>query len=224
LHYSIGFDVMALVIQRVSGMTYDAFLQKRLFAPLRMTSTGFQVSPSDAKRLTTNYDATERRANSLPGSAPDPKLPPGFGVSDDRATSDWLKPPALLAGGAGVVSTSRDFLRYALMLLDEGAFAGTRVMRAETARLATGDINPPGIAEPGDGAGSGTRALLRTLIIPAGTVGAGGAAGTLFWIDKARRGAVVFMTQVMYVNPARSPFQKRLFAAIEQDLKIGRQQ
>jgi CubicO group peptidase (beta-lactamase class C family) len=218
LHYSIGFDVMALVIQRLSGMTYDAFLQKRVFAPLQMTSTGFQVSPGDARRLTTNYDATERGANSLPDSAPDPRLPPGFGISDDRATSDWLKPPALLAGGAGVVSTSRDFLRYAQMLLDDGAFAGARVMRAETARLATGDINPPGVAEPGDGAGSGTRALLRTPIIPAGTVGGGGSAGTLFWIDKARRGAVVFMAQVMYGSPARSPFQKRLFAAIEKDL------
>jgi CubicO group peptidase (beta-lactamase class C family) len=76
LHYSIGFDVMALVIQRVSGMTYDAFLQKRVFAPLQMTSTGFQVSPSDARRLTTNYDATERGANSSPDSPPDPKLPP----------------------------------------------------------------------------------------------------------------------------------------------------
>ena len=77
LHYSIGFDVMALVIQRVSGMTYDALLQKRLFAPLQMTSTGFQVSPSDAPRLTTNYDATERGANSSPDSQPDPKLPRG---------------------------------------------------------------------------------------------------------------------------------------------------
>jgi CubicO group peptidase (beta-lactamase class C family) len=219
LHYSIGFDVMALVIQRVSGMTYDAFLQRRLFAPLQMTSTGFQVSPGDARRLTTNYDATERGVNSSPDSPTDPKLPPGFRVADDRAASEWLNPPALLAGGAGVVSTSRDFLRYAQMLLDGGAFEGTRVMSRETARLATGDINPPGVAEPSDGAGAGTRALLRTPLIPSGTVGGGGAAGTLFWIDRARRGAVVFMTQVMYGNPARSPFQKRLFAALANDLR-----
>ncbi len=219
LHYSIGFDVMALVIQRVSGMTYDAFLQKRLFAPLQMTSTGFQVSADDARRLTTNYDATTSGANSSSDSPIDPKLPPGFRISDDRTTSDWLKPPALLAGGAGLVSTPRDFLRYAQMLLDDGAFAGTRVMSRETAKLATGDINPPGVAEPSAGAGSGTRALLRTpLLIPPGTVGGGGSAGTLFWIDKARRGAVVFMAQVMYGNPARSPFQKRLFTAIEKDL------
>ncbi|MCC6587125.1 MAG: hypothetical protein IT168_10575 [Bryobacterales bacterium] len=58
-------------------------------------------------------------------------------------------------------------------------------------------------------------------LTPPGTVGGGGAAGTLFWIDQKRRGAVVFMTQVMYGAPARSPFQKRLFAAIEQDLQKG---
>lgn len=221
LHYSIGFDVMALVIQRVSGMSYDAFLQKRLFAPLQMTSTGFQVSPSNARRLTTNYDATEHGANSAPDSQPDPKLPPGFRIADDRATSDWLKPPALLAGGAGVVSTPSDFLRYAQMLLGDGAFEGARVMSLETVRLATGDINPPGVAEPSEGTGAGTRAMLRTPLIPPGTVGGGGSGGTLFWIDKARRGAVVFMTQVMYGSPARSPFQKRLFAAIEKDLSAS---
>jgi CubicO group peptidase (beta-lactamase class C family) len=186
-----------------------------------MISTGFQVSPGDARRLTTNYDATERGVNSSPDSPTDPKLPPGFRVADDRATSEWLNPPALLAGGAGVVSTSRDFLRYAQTLLDDGAFAGTRIMSRETASLATGDINPPGVAEPSDGAGAGTRALLRTPLIPSGTVGGGGSAGTLFWIDRARRGAVVFMTQVMYGSPMRSPFQKRLFAAIENDLSAN---
>jgi CubicO group peptidase (beta-lactamase class C family) len=183
-----------------------------------MTSTGFQVDPAAASRLTTNYDATERGVNSSPDSPTDPKLPPGFRVTDDRATSEWVNPPALLAGGAGLVSTSRDFLRYAQMLLHDGAFEETRIMTLETARLATGDINPPGIAEPTGGVGAGTRALLRAPLIPAGTVGGGGAAGTLFWIDKAHRGAVVFMSQVMYGSPARSPFQKRLFAGIEKDL------
>jgi len=218
LHYSIGFDVMALVIQRVTGMSYDAFLRERLFEPLQMNSTGFQVKRQEANRLTTNYDATERGANSAKGAAPDPVLPTGWHVQDDRATSDWLEPPRLLAGGAGLVSTSRDFLRYALMLLNEGALESTRVMKVETARMAVGNINPPGAAEPSEGVGSGTRALLMAPLIPAGTFGGGGSAGTLFWIDQKRRGAVVFMAQVMYGSPARSPFQKRLFASIEQDL------
>ena len=216
LHYSIGFDVMALVIERVTGKPYGAFLDERLWGPLRMDSTGFQVARKNAGRLTTNYDATERGANSVPGTAPDSRLPAGWNVTDDRATSDWLRPPRLLAGGASLLSTARDFLRYTRMLQNDGALDKTRVMKIETAKLATGNINPPGVAEPQD---SGSRALMRgSPIIPPGTIGGGGAAATLFWFDRARDLAVVFMAQVMYGGPARSPFQKRLFEAIERDL------
>lgn len=219
LYYSIGFDVMACVIERITRMTYGAFLQRRLFGPLKMKDTGFQIKPGTANRLTTNYDATERAVNSAPNAAPEPGLPAGWHVQDDRRTSDWLQPPLLVAGGAGLVSTPRDFLRYTQMLLHEGALGSTRVMSVETARLANGNINPPGVAEPTAVAGAGTRALLRSPIIPDGMVGAGGSAGTLFWIDQKRQGAVVFFAQAMYGSPARSPYQKRLFAAIEADLK-----
>jgi CubicO group peptidase (beta-lactamase class C family) len=216
LHYSIGFDVMALVCERVTGKPYGTFLQERLWGPLRMDSTGFQVARKDAARLTSNYDATENNATTVPGAKPDPRLPPKWGIVDDRATSDTLEPPRLLAGGASLLSTARDFLRYTRMLQNDGALGKTRVMKVETARLATGDINPPGIAEPLD---SGSRALMRGApIIPPGTVGGGGSAGTLFWFDRPRNLAAVFMVQVMYGSPARSPFQKRLFAAIDADI------
>jgi CubicO group peptidase (beta-lactamase class C family) len=58
-------------------------------------------------------------------------------------------------------------------------------------------------------------------LTPPGTTGGGGAAGTLFWIDRKRNGAVVFMVQTLWGGPARSPYQKRLFAAIEQDLSAS---
>jgi CubicO group peptidase (beta-lactamase class C family) len=216
LHYSIGFDVMALVIQRVSGMAYDAFLHKRLFRPLDMSSTGFEVTAKDAARLTTLYDATGRNAPAA--ATPDPTLPADFRVVDDRVTSDWLKPPAPLAGGAGLVSTTRDFLRYARMLLNEGTFESAHIMKPETARLAVGNIQPPGVEDPSETTGSGSRALLMNPLYPPGTIGSAGASGTIFWIDPKRRGAVVFIAQVMYGSPARSPYSKPLAAAIEQDL------
>lgn len=216
LHYSIGFDVMALVIERATGKKYGTFLHERLWGPLRMDSTGFQVARKDAARLTTNYDATERGAMTSPGARPDPRLPPKWGVVDDRATSDCLQPPRLLSGGGSLLSTARDFLRYTQMLQNDGALGKTRIMKVETAKLATGDINPPGVAEPQD---SGSRALMRGAPInPPGTIGGGGAAATLFWFDRPRNLAVVFTAQVMYGGPARSPFQKRLFAAIDQDV------
>jgi len=216
LHYSIGFDVMALVCERVTGKPYGTFLHERLWGPLRMDSTGFQVARKDAARLTTNYDTTGNNATAEPGAQPNPHLPAHWAVVDDRTTSDWLEPPRLLAGGASLLSTARDFLRYTRMLQNDGALGKTRVMKIETAKLATGDINPPGVAEPQD---SGSRALMRGApIIPPGTIGGGGSAGTLFWFDRPRNLAAVFMAQVMYGSPARSPFQKRLFAAIDADV------
>jgi CubicO group peptidase (beta-lactamase class C family) len=216
LHYSIGFDVMALVIQRVAGQAYDAFLRTRLFEPLDMASTGFFVKSRDVRRMTTNYDATAGNQNSVREA--EPGLPTGWRTQDDRAAREWLEPPRLIAGGAGLVSTARDFLRYARMLRNDGVLDGARVMKAETAQLALGNLHPPGVAEPTGTAGAGTRSLLRSPTIPPGTIGAAGSAGTLFWIDPARQGVAVFMTQVMYGSPAASPFQPRLFPAMEQDL------
>jgi CubicO group peptidase (beta-lactamase class C family) len=162
-HYSIGFDVMAVVIERVTSRPYGTFLEERLFGPLDMKSTGFRVAPGDAARLTTNYDATGQ----APAPAtPDPALPPGVTVQDDRATSDWLKSPRLLAGGAGLASTPRDFLRHCEMLLHEGALGRTRVMKTETARLVVGDIEPPGVAAPSEGIGRGSTAVISAALTP----------------------------------------------------------
>jgi CubicO group peptidase (beta-lactamase class C family) len=220
LHYSIGFDVMGLVIERVSGKGYDTFLEERLFAPLDMRSTGFQVEEKDAARLTTNYDATRAGVNSAPSPGVDANVPAGFRVRDTGATSDWLKKPSLLTGGGGLVSTARDFFRYGGMLLGEGAFEGARVMKPQTARLALSDLKPRGVANPSAGIGAGSRAMLQNPLTPPGTFGGGGATGTLFWIDRARRGNVVFLPQVIWEGgPASVPYPRRLFAAIEESLK-----
>lgn len=219
LHYSIGFDVMGLVIERVTGKGYDAFLQERLFEPLDMRSTGFRVEAGNAARLTTNYDATRGAVNSESSPGVDASAPPGFHVTDAGATSVWLEKPSLLAGGGGIVSTARDFFRYGGMLSGAGAFEGARVMKPETSRLALSDLKPSGVANPSEGFGSGSRAMLLNPMTPPGTFGAGGAASTLFWIDPARHGIVVFMTQVMWGGPANVPYWRRLIAAIEESLK-----
>jgi CubicO group peptidase (beta-lactamase class C family) len=76
-NYSIGTDVIALVIERASGMPYERFLRDRLFARLDMPSTGFQVRREDAGRLTTLYQFA----------------PPGLTPTDAAATSAFLEPP-----------------------------------------------------------------------------------------------------------------------------------
>jgi CubicO group peptidase (beta-lactamase class C family) len=202
--YSLGLDVMGLVIERVTGKGFDVFLRERLFEPLGMNSTGFQVAAQDVARLTTNYMVT----------------PGGLQPRDPAASSVWLKPPTLLAGGGGLVSSARDFARFGAMLLGAGELGGVRILKPETARLARSNLLPAGVVSPFGGYGAGAPVVLpglRKIAQPAGTVLHGGAAGTLWWIDPARRGNMVFMTQF---TPANSyPVLADTTAAVEADLK-----
>jgi CubicO group peptidase (beta-lactamase class C family) len=181
--YSVGLDVMALVIQRITGQSLDAFARERLFEPLKMTSTGFQVPPAAASRLTTNYTVT----------------PEGLLPLDPRETSVFLAPPTLIAGGGGLVSTASDFARVGAMLIDDGALDGVRVMRAETARLARSNLLPATVRYEGGGYGAGMRVAVggKTARDASGTVSWNGAAGTMWLVDPSRRLNFVFMSQFM---------------------------
>lgn len=202
--YSIGLDVMGAVIESVTGKGLDVFLKERLFDPLRMDSTGFQVAANNGKRLTTNYTVT----------------PGGLQPRDPAASSVWLKPPTLLAGAAGLVSTARDFARFGEMLLGDGTLGRVRIMKPETALLARTNLLPAGVTSPRGGYGAGAPVVLPgvpNIVGPPGTMVHGGAAGTLWWIDPARQGNMVFMTQFM--PPTSYPARDDIAAAIETDLK-----
>ena len=115
-NYSIGLDVMGAVIERVTGQGLEAFMRDRLFLPLEMASTSFMIAPSDAVRMTTLYDLTEGR----------------LGVVAEGPTSESLRPPTLPAGGGGLVSSARDLVRFAAMLLGKGEYEGTRILKRES--------------------------------------------------------------------------------------------
>jgi CubicO group peptidase (beta-lactamase class C family) len=206
-NYSIGLDVMGLVIERVTGKGFDVFLRERVFEPLDMNSTGFQVMPKNAARLTTNYNVT----------------PEGLKPTDPAATSAWLRPPTLLAGGAGLISTARDFARFGAMLLGDGALGRVRVLKPETARLARSNLLPAGVVYAGgEGFGAGANLTLKgsnRRFGPIGSFGWGGAAGTLWRIDPARRGNMVFMSQ--HMPPDSHLIGEGMADAIEADLKQG---
>lgn len=184
-NYSLGLDVMGAVIERVSGISLETFMHRRIFGPLGMRSTGFRVAPRNARRLTTLY-----------GNSPD-----GPQAIDGGLDSRWLKAPTLLAGGGGLVSSARDFARFGQMLVNEGYLDGVRVMKAQTVRLALSNLLLPGVAYPptgGFGAGAGVvMSGVRSASGPPGTFSAVGASSTLFAVDPARRGVAVFLAQYM---------------------------
>jgi CubicO group peptidase (beta-lactamase class C family) len=201
--YSIGLDVMGAVIERVSGKGFDVFLKERLFDPLDMASTGFQVAPKDLARLSTCYQLT----------------PPGQ-VVFDAPPGGFAEPPGLLSGGGGMVSSARDYARFGQMLLGRGALGPVRVMKSETVAVMMSDLLPPGVKGPeGTGYGAGGRVVLPG---PTGRFGApgsygwGGHASTQFTVDPAQRRLLVFMTQRMPSDA--SPAKTELPAAIAKDV------
>src|SRR6476469_1719015 len=117
--YSAGLDVLGRVIELASGMEFEAFLRARLFGPLGMTSSWFQVPKSELGRMTTNYG--------ILGNVRAP-IDPG-------ATSIYSDPTTLKLGGGGLAMSPRDYDRFLQMLAGRGAIGRVRVMKEATARL-----------------------------------------------------------------------------------------
>lgn len=171
--YSASLDLLGRVIEVASGQSFDAFLRARIFDPLGMTSTGFQVAAVDVPRFATNY-------------AP-------FGGTllpiDPASASIYLDKPSFAFGGAGLVSSAKDYDRFLAMLIGEGALGNTRVMSAETARLAMSNLLPEGADVSGtfvagNGFGAGGRVSLPGSPGGEGLFGWGGAAGTMGFIHR----------------------------------------
>jgi CubicO group peptidase (beta-lactamase class C family) len=200
-HYSVALDLLGAVIEQASGQPFDTFLRTRFFEPLDMRSTAFHAV--DPKRLSTNYFVT----------------PKGLLAVDSAAKGVFLAPPAVAYGGSGLVSSSRDYARFGMMLLGDGALGGVRVLKPETARLMRSNLLPAGVTAMGDGSGygAGGRVVLPTTANANDSVGSygwGGAAGTSFWIDPARRTMVTLMTQFMPqdVYPIRKELREAMIA------------
>ena len=126
--YSMGLDVLGIVIARASGMSgLDQFLQERLFGPAGMANSFFQVPGSAQARLTTNYV--------LLGGVPLPIDRPAMSIYD--------LPPPFAFGGSGLVSSPADYDRFLAMVLGQGMLNGKRVVNEAAVRLATSDLLPP---------------------------------------------------------------------------------
>jgi len=167
--YSVSLDLVGRIIEVVTGQDFDAFLAERVFGPCGMTSTGFQVSPAQAARLTSNFVLHDGKADLL----------------DPGANSVYLDPPAFAFGGAGLISSPRDYDRFLMMLAGGGMIGGARVMSEAAVRLGTSNLLPQAVDLAGTwiagaGFGAGGRVGLGA---DAGTFGWSGAAGTVGFVN-----------------------------------------
>jgi len=190
-----GINAAARIVEVVSGMTFDTFLQERLFDPLGMKDTTFYPMEELGSRLVTAYAKNRETGRLQP-------VPPrnDFGRRD--------RPPQ---GNGGLFSTGLDYARFCQMLLNGGSFAGRRylspaamelLMTPQTGDLPTGFFQDP--TRGGYGAnygwGIGTCILraphegVASMLSP-GSFGHGGAWGTQAWIDPVRGVAYILMVQ-----------------------------
>jgi CubicO group peptidase (beta-lactamase class C family) len=214
-----GINAAGRIVEVVSGMTFDAFLQKRLFDPLGMTSTTFYPNDDLRKKLATAY------ARNTNGSALNPVPPrPEFGPRD--------RPPQ---GNGGLYSTAQDYARFCQMLLNGGTFEGRRYLSAAAMKYLTtsqtGDL-PTGFFQNERYGNRGTNyvwglgtCILRTPhegvaeMLSPGSYGHGGAWGTQAWIDPVKGVAYVMMVQRSNfpnsdASDVRRAFQKAAVAAL----------
>lgn len=205
-NYSVSLDVLGLVIQRASGMSFPDFVQRRILNPVGMDDTVWRLRPGDADRLMQIYAFGRNRDNP-------PVVPPGASVEAYSA------PVTLYAGGAGLVSSTRDYLDVLSMLLNDGRAGRVRVMRPETARLIRSDILPEGLTAMNGGYGFGGW-VARPGHLRQGEYGWSGAAGTQGWIDPEKNFAAAMMIQAMPYGAVDIISEVR--PAIDADLGIVR--
>lgn len=200
--YSMSLDLLGRVIEVVSGVPFDEFLATNIFQPCGMSSTWFQVPKSEAGRLTTNYAVL---GNML--------LP-----IDPAAASVYTDRPPFPAGGAGLVSSPRDYDRFLRMLAGYGVIDGQRVMGELAVRVGTANLLPDTVDTKnslikGAGFGAGGRVGIGE---EAGTYGWGGAAGTVALVHMKIGLRAALYTQYMPADafPMHQAFPAALLADV----------
>ena len=181
--YSVSTDVLGRVVEVVSGMRFDEFLQQRIFEPLGMVDTRFLVPMEQRGRLALTY------ARSDDGLAPQP-------------VGSVSETPSFLSGGGGLYSTATDYLRFCQMVLNGGELDGVRLASAKTVALMTSDHlgdRPGGILGLVEGFGLGFAVRRNLGTPPHGSVGELNWAGifsTTFWIDPENEIVGIYLTQL----------------------------
>ena len=190
-----GINAASRIVEVVSGMAFDVFVQKRIFEPLGMKDTTFYPTDAQRARLATAYEKNKDSGALEPVPA-----------RADYGTRD--RPPQ---GNGGLYSTGPDYARFCQMLLNGGTVEGHRYLSAEAMKLLstpqTGDL-PTGFFQSDTYGNRGANygwgiatCVLRTphegvaAMLSPGTFGHGGAWGTQAWIDPVKGIAYIMMVQ-----------------------------
>ena len=177
---SYAYNIVVRIIEVTSGMKYEDFLKKYLFEPLEMEHTSYYFNKNDEKAI--SYKSIDGKLIYF----------------DDLNRGFDCYYPGYNSGGAGLISTKRDYYNFALMLLNEGVYNGKRLLKKEsflelikydpTPNLINGGIETFGLS-------FFVRAPNYSdwQKLPSGTFGWSGAYGTHFWVDPINKMIVIYM-------------------------------
>lgn len=197
--YSISSDIQGYLVERLSGVPFEQFLQERIFKPLDMNDTSFAVPKTKRARLATTYQPDQNDA-----------LQPMW--NDKKESTTTIMP----SGGGGLFSTAEDYWHFAQMLLNEGTFNGKKILAPSTVKLmSTNHLAQklrngrfgigPYVMQPGLGFGYSMGVMDEPLRLNK-TVGNGtyfwiGAAGTWFWVDPTNDVIFIGLSQRWMLAP-----------------------
>jgi CubicO group peptidase (beta-lactamase class C family) len=191
--YGVSTDILGAVVQSASGMPFETFLQKRIFAPLDMVDTGFVIPKSNMPRVAVVYNSNKR----------------GKLSNNNHDNFRYTAESKLPSGGGGLASTIRDYTRFLQMIANGGELHGTRLLKRETvARMTKNQLENaampvrfPGNKRPGTGFGLGFSVkVANTAWNKAGRIGEygwGGMLSTHYWISPKDDLVVVTMEQTL---------------------------
>jgi len=188
--YGYNTDILGALVEVVSGESLESFLENRIFAPLNMSDTHFYLPKNKRHRLATVYGLKDGKLSRAPNES---TMTGQGGYIDGPRTS--------FSGGAGLLSTASDYLKFLTMMHDEGTVNGQKILSRKTIELMTVDHLGDIPFSPGSGFGLGFRILkdIGRAGVP-GSVGAyswGGAYHTTYWVDPTEQLIVTYMTQVI---------------------------
>ena len=215
-HYSVAYDVLGAVIEQLAGTSLDKFFHDRIFLPLNMQDTFFQVPADKMHRLASDqtWDYEKNQIAVVP-----------------KEHSRNFEKVSLFMGGGGLVSTAGDYLRFCQMVLNGGALDGQRLLGPKTAAfMGANHLSPKVWAEgrgeypaldfyPGQSMGLGYGVVTNPDAMPdlssKGELSWGGVAGTKFWIDPVEQLIGIALVQ-LYQSPwpLRSDLKSATYPAL----------
>ena len=230
--YGVSTDLLGYLVEVVSGMPFEEFLQTRIFAPLGMVDTAFSVPLEKMDRFAALYQLNkeggmkgakdkEKKMDDAKGKEKAKKAAKDRKMRLERVDKD---PPIqndeirfFPGGGGGLLSTAPDYIRFCQMLLNGGELDGVRILKQETVERMRYPHHDNwfglGFAIVTDGKSTDDKDPSD----PPESIGSfswGGAAGTTFWIDPEKQLIGLLMTQIGDVDSSHNQFKSLTYQAL----------